>query len=349
MLARRFVLVLALLAAGSAARAQQPGKPPPLPPINPATARLAQTIEGLDGPGFAIVAGDAAGVLAAACEEGTIQLWGRDVLMNVRHGNGTPNVLRGHRGAVTCLAYSGGPILASAGVDGKVLLWSLADGRPLYTLATGAIIRALAMSPDGKLVAAAGDDPTIRLCETDTGKEIARLSGHSDWVLGLAFSPDGKLLASAGYDGVVRLWEVPGGKKVREMRGAPPPPPKTEPEPVIVTALAFNPDGKELAVGTAAGVIHLLAVADGKVLRSLTGHTSAVSGLQYHPGGTVLASAGKDRTVRLWNPANAQPFKVLEGHDAWVQGVTFVAQGTGLASVGADRTVRLWDLAAPTK
>jgi WD40 repeat protein len=327
----------------------QPPAPPPLPPVNPAVARLVQTLHGLGGPGLALAAGEPAGMVAAACEDGTVRLWHRDVLLGIRPGSGTCNVLHGHRGPVVCLAWNGGPVLASAGVDHQILLRSAVDGRVLHTLPAAATVRALALSPDGRLLAGAGDDPAVQLWEVETGKPAARLAGHSDWVLCLAFSPDGKQLASAGYDGVIRLWEMPAGKLLRDMKAAPPPPPKTQPEPTIVWSLAWRPDGKELAAGTAEGVIHLLNPGDGKLLRSLAGHTSAVTGLAYHPGGALLASASKDRTLRLWNPAGGQLLKVLEGHEAWVQGVAFVAQGSRVASVGADRTVRLWDLTTPGK
>jgi WD40 repeat protein len=337
------------IAAAPAGLAQQPVKGPALPPINPGVARLDQTVEGLGGPGLALAADDRAGMVAAACEDGTVQFWHRDVLLGVRRGSSTCNVLPGHRGPIVSLAWNGGPVLASAGVDRRILLRSAADGRVLHALPADQTVRALALSPDGRLLAAAGDDMAVQLWEVDTGKAGARLAGHTDWVLSLAFSPDGDRLASAGYDGVIRLWDVAAGKKLRDMSAAPPPPPKTVSEPVIVWSLAFSPDGKELAAGTAEGPIHMLNPADGKVLRSLPGHGSAVTGLQYHPGGAVLASASKDRTVRLWNPANGQVLKALEGHEAWVQGVAFVAQGTRLVSVGADRTVRLWDLTTPAK
>jgi WD40 repeat protein len=343
----RPVLAVAVLAAlGPPSPAQQPGKPTALPAVNPAQAKLDQTIEGLDGPGLALAGSASAGLIFAACEDDTIQCWQRDVLLGIRGGSGTCNVLRGHKGAILSLAWNGGPVLASAGIDQRILLWSVADGRVLRTLPAEQIVRALALSPDGALLASAGDDPAIHLWQTDTGKHTAKLPGHTDWVLCLAFSPDGKQLASAGYDGTIRLWEPGGGKKLRDLKVDLKLPPKTMPEPVIYWSLAFSPDGKELAAGTAEGPIHVFTVADGKTARTLTGHTSAVTGLQYHPGGTLLASASKDRTLRLWNPANGQLFKALEGHDAWVQGMTFVAQGTRLASVGADRTVRLWDLGA---
>jgi WD40 repeat protein len=339
-------LGVVLAVTGSGTLAQQPAKGPVLPPINPAVARLDQTIEGLDGPGFAIAYSEAAGTIAAACEDDTIQMWSKDVLLNVRSGNSTANVLRGHRGTVTDLAWNGGPIIASAGVDRKLLLWSATDGKVLQTIATPQLVRALAMSPDGRVVASGGDDPAIQLWETDTGKPAAKLTGHADWVLCLTFSPDGKYLASGGYDGAVILWDVAGSKKLRELKADVKLAPGTIPEPVVIWSVAFSPDSKTVAVGNSEGKIDLFGAEDGKLLRSLPGHGSAVTSLQFHPSNTVLASASRDRTVRLWNPANAQALKVLEGHTAWVQGLAFVTEGTRLASVGADRTVRVWDLTA---
>jgi WD40 repeat protein len=341
-------LTLAAVVSGTLAQ-QPPGKQPAFPPVNPAQARLDQTFAGLGGPGLALTGGGPAGRIAAGCEDGTIQLWHQDVLLGIRNGSNTSNVFPGHQGPVISLAWNGGPVLASAGVDHKIQLLSVVDGQILRSLPAGQIVRTLAMSPDGRILAGAGDDRTIHFWQVDTGKSSADMPGHTDWVLCLAFSPDGKQLASAGYDGIIRLWDNQTAKKLREFQAGPPPAPKTIPEPVIVWSLAFSPDGKELAAGTADGGIHLHNPADGKLVRSLAGHGSAVTGLQFHPGGTILASASKDRTVRLWNPVNAQPFKVLEGHEAWVQGVTFLSQGTRLASVGADQTVRIWDLNPPLK
>jgi WD40 repeat protein len=345
---RGIVTLGAAVVLSSAAVGQQPAKAPPLPPIAPNQARLAQTINDLDGPGFASAYSEETGILAAACEHGTIQYWHKDVLLGVRVGDGTPNILKGHAGPVTALVWDGGPVLASAGADHKVLLWDVGDHRILHTLPGGGIVRALAMTPDGKLLASAGDDPTIQLWDPATGKPGHKLQAHTDWVLALSFSPDGKQLASGGHDGTVRLWDPASGKKLLEFPSRPAAPANTPPGPAnTVMALAFSPDGKLLALGGSDMQIHLVNTADGKIVRSLPGHTSSVTALAFHASGTVLASASKDGTVRLWNPANGQALKTLEGHTAWVQGVVFLAQGTRLASVGADRTVRLWELTVP--
>jgi WD40 repeat protein len=335
-----------------AAVAQPPAKPSAAPAIAPNLARLDQTLGGLDGPGFAMAYGEGSGILLAACEHGAIHGWNKEVTFGVRAGDGTPNVLRGHQGPVTALAWNGGSILASAGADQKILLWNMPDGEIAHSLAAGSVVRALAMSPDGKLLASGGDDPAVQLWDPSTGKPGLKLSAHTDWVVALAFSPDGKLLVSGGFDGIIRLWEAATGKKLFDIPAQAPPPPNTPAPPInIVRAITFSPDGKLLAAGGNDTQIHLFNPADGKYVRSLPGHTGCVTGLAFHPSGTVLASCSKDRTVRIWNPANGQPYtpQPLDKHTSWVQGLVFVAQGTRLASVGADQTVRLWDLTDPAK
>jgi WD40 repeat protein len=225
----------------------------------------------------------------------------------------------------------------------------MAEGKVMQTAQAGPQIRALAMSPDGKLAATGGDDGLIQLWEVDTGKPGAKLTDSSEWVLCLTFSPDNKHLAAGYYDGSIRLWDVAGAKKIADMPAKPNPPPKEAPEPTPTHSLAFTPDGKVLAQGRGDGLIQFLNVADGKVLRVATGHGSAVTGMAFHASGKVLASSSKDRTVRLCNAENGQAIKTLEGHAAWVEGITFLANGTRIATVGADHTVRLWDLAETPK
>src|SRR5262249_1784152 len=108
---------------------------------------------------------------------------------------------------------------------GKVI--KLTDGRDWPILA-------LAVSPDGKCVAAGVGD-AVRLYDSD-GKELHVCQGHTSRVVAVAFSPDSKTLASGSYDGFVRLWDPATGKELRSMAFG-----------NRVTGLAFSPDGKTLA------------------------------------------------------------------------------------------------------
>jgi WD40 repeat protein len=321
-----------------------------LPAVAPTQARLVQTITGLDGPAFALAYDKSRGILAVGCESGAIQLWDKDVWMGVRSGGHTPAVLRAHTGPVTALAWSGTTLL-SGGADGKIVFISMPGGKTVRTIAANGIVRALAVSPDGKRLAWAAEDPAFNLVDIASGNGVTRLAGHHDWVTALAFNARGDRLASGSLDGSVRVWDPTTAKPLLTITAkAATPPPKAPPAPQnAVSAMAFSPDGKLLAVGGSDTQVHLFNVADGKAVRSMPGHTGPITALAFYPGGSVLASGSKDRTARLWEPASGRAIKTLDGHASWVEAIAFVARGTRLASAGADQTVHVWDLTAPAK
>lgn len=342
------IAVFAAAACILSASGQQP-LAPKFPAVNPAAARLDLTLGGLEGPAWAIAAASDGGSLWAACDSGAICGWNKDVALGIRGGDGPAELYRGHVGPVLALS-AGSRVIVSGGADGKVIVWDIANGKPAQTLAAGAPVRAVAASPVGGLIASACEAASVQIWDAATGKPSLKLDGASDWLLSLAISVDGKALAAGGYDGKLRVWELSGGKKLVEVAAQPASPANGPAAPLnIVSTVAFSPDGKLLALGGSDGQVHVFQAADGKLLRSLPGHTGTVTSLAFHPAGELIASASKDRTIRLWNVAGGQPLKVLEGHTAWVQGVAFLARGTRLASAGADQTMRLWDLTDPQK
>ncbi|WP_246162571.1 WD40 repeat domain-containing protein [Brasilonema sennae] len=95
-------------------------------------------------------------------------------------------------------------------------------------------------SPDGKILATASGDKTVKLWDTATLKEIKTLSGHTDAVVGTSFSPDGKMLATASYDNTVKLWDTATLKEIKTLSG------HTD----AVVGTSFSPDGKILATAS---------------------------------------------------------------------------------------------------
>jgi WD40 repeat protein len=111
-----------------------------------------------------------------------------------------------------------------------------------------------------------------------------------------------------------------------------------------VTAVAFSPDDRLLASGSADRTVKLWDVTTGKEVRSLAGHTARVTTAAFRSDGKLLASAGADRVVKLWDPATGQELRSLEGHAGSITDVVFSPDGRRLASASEDKSVRLWDV-----
>ncbi len=231
--------------------------------------------------------------------------------------------------------------------DGTIRLWEFEQPEAAPRILSGHAgpIRSVIFSSNRQMLASVGEDKTIRVWDLHAPEPtpVVLKSDQEGLFFAAAFSPDGKILAAGSSsdvvtkkpDNVVRLWDLRTPQKTPQL---------LEGHAGPVTALAFSPDGKILASGSADRTIRLWRP---QTRRSaaivLRGHREPVTVLAFSPDGKVLASGSTDQTVRLWDLHNPQgePI-VLSEHNTRVKVIAFSPDGKYVASGAQNGTLLFW-------
>jgi WD40 repeat protein len=221
----------------------------------------------------------------------------------------------GHQSGVAALALSPDGKLAASAGD-RVRVWDLATSKEARRLDVAAV--AVAFAPDGKTLASAGRDRLVRLWDVESGMEKSQLKGHRHGVLAVAFSPDGKYVASGDTQATVRIWDTAAAKETQTIDV------KSIAEAMT---LVFSPDGKSLACA------------------------GAWNDSSFLPKGAALNIQGVEVTrkegyaVLVWEVATGKDRLQLTGLQDKIRSVAFAPDGKTLAAASRDGRIALWDTA----
>jgi WD40 repeat protein/tRNA A-37 threonylcarbamoyl transferase component Bud32 len=260
--------------------------------------------------------------------------------------DGSARVWEAHTGRpVTDPLRHQAPLLSAAfGPDGKTVLtgsvdrtaclWNAETGKLLHVLDHQGGVTHVAYSPNGQLLATAGD-LGVRLWNAATGKAVGNPLPHGRAALQITFSPDGNLLLTAGYDHNAYLWAVSDGKLKCTLVGHQGP----------VHGVAFDFDGKRILTGSFDHTARLWDTATGQPIGQVMHHDDKVRIVAFNPDGHSVLTGSDDDTVRLWDVATGQLKEQVLQHQGKIHSAAFNPDGRIVLSGSSDRTARLWDVA----
>lgn len=270
-----------------------------------------------------------------------IRLWdiqdNREVYLHKRFdaaeasSSGAEARFQGLQSSAECTAFSPDrKLLLGADNSGKVILWEIESGKPLYHNEIEATARLrvdapfgqtarvtihgahCVFTPDGRRLLTGGADYTVRLLDAATGEQVHVFESHEDivWAIAATRTKQGRLLGLSG-----------GGHRQRL-------------------------DGGGQVPGARDYAIRLWDLEDRKEIRRFVGHDDSVSALVFCPNGRHFLSAGSDKTVLLWDIANGTLLRTYRGHTDGIRSISIAPDGRTAVSGGDDCTIRYWRLPA---
>ncbi len=304
--------------------------------------------------------------MVTALSDGSLGLWDMD------NGRELKRLRGGHKGGVNAIAISEeAGLIVSAGAGGSSQVWKLSSGKKMARLEGGesGAAKAVLISTDGKLAITTYDDGSISLWKTGSGEEIRHFKAfrssiqaaalRSNDTLVVAGSADGKIsvwdvesgekvlafkahkgktraiaplanqehFASTGDDGKIRLWDMETGDEIKSFGGG-----------VPLHALAANHAGDKIAAGAANGKVLVYDINSGKIIKTLEGHTSAITALVFGEGDAVVHTAALDGTSRIFSLKKGEELvQIVSSENGWAafnkKDGTFSGKGDGAEAV----------------
>jgi WD40 repeat protein len=296
---------------------------------------------------------------------------GVEVWQNLNSSRWSRTILYASKREMNTVAFNpaGVPLLAAGGNDiGFVGLWGQSQwntqlAKPRYQNNGHAEVKAIAFSPNGRLLASGGSPGkgkhAIQRWDVSQGKltsirasmqTVSNLRPselkEAQEVNAIAFSPDSKIIAGGGFSSLyghrnpvsnivrtepfLHLWEAQSGKYLCTISNL---------ESAVTSAVAFSPDRTLLATGNVMGAIHLWSLSDAKLLTTFK-HQGRVNAIAFSPSGKLLLSGSTDKTAKIWKIPTGEGIRTFEYTDE-VLSVAFRPDGQAFATGNQDGRIQL--------
>src|SRR5919199_6515276 len=193
-------------------------------------------------------------------------------------------------------------------------------------------VQAVAIAADGKRTISASYDKTLKIWDTDTGRELRTLTGHTGPVRGVAIAPDGLTAISASDDNTLKIWDIETGSELQTLTG----------HTNSVRGVAIAPDGITAISASDDNTLKIWDLASGSELRTLTGHTNSVRQVAIAPDGKRAISASEDNTLKVWNLLSGTELRTLTD-TGYGRAVAMAPDGDLAMSVPQLNTLKIWD------
>ena len=307
--------------------------------------------------------------LASACSDHSVSLW------NVDTGENT-STLTGHTNFATCLDWSpDGQSIAGGAYNEQIRIWDAVTGDVKHVLSGHrGSVNDVTYSPDGNTLASCAADGAILLWDASNGSRLRTIRGHTDYIFSVDWSADGSRILSSSSDGSTRIWNLASFPESAVLDSQTPMTPAVvfsqdgskfatvcRNGPILiresisgnvsqaiggglgyVTGIDFHPDGRQIAAGSADGVVRLWNLTDGST-RQLTTHDAGVPDVAFSPDGEQLVTGSDDKTARVIDVETGETLHILDQHTNFVWAVAWSPDGQWIATGGHDGSLMLWE------
>jgi WD40 repeat protein/serine/threonine protein kinase len=259
-------------------------------------------------------------------------------------------------GSVNRVAFSpNGRRLAVASDDGTVHVWDVACRHRAHVVDEGTDFRRRAdrefrvgyldeaprddesigrTSPDGRLVLKLGNDNTVRICEKESGNQIAPPLAHQGEILHAAFSADGRRIVTTSTDETARVWDTATGAPIGlPLRHA-----------SAVLNADFSPDSNRLVTASDDNTARIWDIESGKLVAPPLKHDGTVVHAVFGPSGLRVATGSLDQTARVWDANTGQALTPPLLHPWAIRSVRFRPDGRELFTSGSNGAIWAWAL-----